>query len=355
MSSGFDRMKIRMNYHGDQTSADTWTRMRQDKLRSMLPALYSSYQAAIVQKYVASQGENQTSPYFRCLINHDKLKVDYQDKIISIPFEENSVQIDPVKDNKDYWPTEFKAGTTFKWIHGNKEEWVPDSYWIVYLQYSEETAYFRGEIRKADDEIVIITIDDDGNEKSVTYRGWTTGPNQTNILWNVKQGVIWNNLNYTKELYIAKDETTQAFFKRFDRVKINGQPWQVQAFNDNYGASSSDPNTGIIRVALKETYTNTDSQIKQREKENQSTNAAIVGSSVLSPYDTDIKYSILNSPAGAAWSVTSSGSAAIQDLVSYTIDSNNNLIITVVTSKAYKPGFDITYGSIKKHVTIKTL
>jgi hypothetical protein len=28
-----------------------------------------------------------SSPLFRCLINHDKLKVDYEDKIISIPFE----------------------------------------------------------------------------------------------------------------------------------------------------------------------------------------------------------------------------------------------------------------------------
>jgi hypothetical protein len=40
--------------------------------------------------------------------------------------------------------TQFYPGTVFKWLHGNKEEYVPDSYWIIYLQYSEETAYFRG-------------------------------------------------------------------------------------------------------------------------------------------------------------------------------------------------------------------
>ena len=80
MSSSYDRMKARVAFRGDASSADQWTRMRQDKLRSMKGALYYSYQAAIVQKYIASQGNNQTSPYFRCLINHDKLKVDYENK-----------------------------------------------------------------------------------------------------------------------------------------------------------------------------------------------------------------------------------------------------------------------------------
>jgi hypothetical protein len=150
--SSLDNLKKRLEYYGDGVSSDQWTRMRQDKLRSMKGALYYSYQAAIVQKYDVSEPKDaQTSPYFRCLINHDKLKVDYEDKIISIPFEENSVTIDPVKDNDDLLQTDFHNGTLFTWIHGNKEEWIPDTHWIVYMQYSEETAYFRGEIRKADE------------------------------------------------------------------------------------------------------------------------------------------------------------------------------------------------------------
>jgi len=73
------------------------------------------------------------------------------------------------------------------------------------MQYSEETAYFRAEIRKADEEIEIITIDEEGNESSVTYRGWMTGPNETTALWNTKKNVTWNDMNYTKLLYITKD------------------------------------------------------------------------------------------------------------------------------------------------------
>ena len=175
---------------------DQWTRMREDKLRGLRKALYYSYQAAICQPYNAGDEaivkaivaiitsiqdkvaltDNQIATlealeeqytelaligrkfghessqyvsalndviadkegsYFRCLINHDKLKVDYEDKIISIPYIENTVSIDPVKDNDDWVETNFHNGTVFKWIHGNKEEWVPDTYWIVYMQYSE--------------------------------------------------------------------------------------------------------------------------------------------------------------------------------------------------------------------------
>jgi len=97
----------------------------------------------------------------------------------------------------------------------------------------------------------------------VTYRGWMTGPNETTALWNTKKNVTWNDMNYTKLLYITKDEDTLAFFQRFDRIVINGKPWEVQAYNESYSVSKgAEADTGIIRVALKETYTGTDQFIK---------------------------------------------------------------------------------------------
>jgi hypothetical protein len=95
-----------------------------------------------------------------------------------------------------------------------------------------------------------------------------TGPNETTALWNVKKGVVWNDLNYTKLLYITKDEDTLAFFQRFDRVIINGKPWEVQAYNESYSNSKTGGiDTGIIRVALKEAYTSTDQMIKEKLEE----------------------------------------------------------------------------------------
>ena len=397
-----------------------WVRMRQDKLRALMRALHFSYQAAVVQKYDVSADsearlliafatkleklasltttekaalweqlakveesypelveydrespeyifalqeladeQSETSPYFRCLINHDKLKVDYEDKVISIPFEENTVTIDPVKDNKDIVETGFHNGTVFKWVHGNKEEWTPDTYWIVYMQYSEETAYFRGEIRKADQEIEIIVIDDDGNANTLVYRGWMTGPNETNTLWNTKHGISWNDLNYTKQLFITKDENTAVFFERFDRVIINGQPWEIQAYNENYGTNSSNPNTGIIRVALKETYTTTEEVLKERAAEEaaraEAGTPAIIGAEVLAPYDTAV-YSVENLGEGS-WTVEAveGSSKTINELVSYSVDSNNVLHLEIIIGKSFKTGFNIKYGDFVKHVTIKSL
>lgn len=386
---------------------DQWTRMREDKLRGLRKALYYSYQAAVCQPYNANNDaivkaivaiitsiqdnieltENQIitlialeeqypdlaaakaefgrtsneyvaalnnviadkqGSYFRCLINHDKLKVDYEDKIISIPYIENTVSIDPVRDNDDWVETNFHNGTVFKWIHGNKEEWVPDTYWIVYMQYSEETAYFRGEIRKADEEITIIVVNDDGTETEKTYRGWMTGPNEETLMWNVKKGIVWNDMNYTKKLYITKDEDTLAYFQRFDRVLINGKSWEVQAYNDNYSSSASNPDAGIIRVALKETYTSTDQQIKEMNAADQSTESMIVGPDVLAPYD-EVQFSVKDT-AAATWEVD----IADDNIISYSID-NDVLNIVVLTTKAYRKGFDIKYGDLKKHIVIKSL
>lgn len=386
---------------------DQWTRMREDKLRGLRKALYYSYQAAVCQPYNANNDamvkaivaiitsiqdnieltENQIitlialeeqypdlaaaeaefgrisneyvaalnnviadkeGNYFRCLINHDKLKVDYEDKIISIPYIENTVSIDPVKDNDDWVETNFHNGTVFKWIHGNKEEWVPDTYWIVYMQYSEETAYFRGEIRKADEEITIIVVNDDGTETEKTYRGWMTGPNEETLMWNVKKGIVWNDMNYTKKLYITKDEDTLAYFQRFDRVLINGKSWEVQAYNDNYSSSASNPDAGIIRVALKETYTSTDQQIREMNAADQSTDSMIVGPDVLAPYD-EVQFSVKGA-AAATWEVD----IADDNIISYSID-NDVLNIVVLTTKAYRKGFDIKYGDLKKHIVIKSL
>jgi len=121
--------------------------------------LYNSYQSAVI---VFDKDDREY--HFRCLINHDKLKVDYEDKILSIPFREVPVEYEgdketpldekmvdtgtpgifvdelgnPVLDDNDEVITQYrvKPGDTFKWVSGN-EGYMPDSYWIIFLQYSE--------------------------------------------------------------------------------------------------------------------------------------------------------------------------------------------------------------------------
>lgn len=419
--TGLNNMQKRLNVRG---GTDQWTRMREDKLRSLQKALLSSYQSAVVQKYDVKKdslannlvsiitllqdqqelsdsqraildqleqeytflSDDRTSleyindlqnivdslvtaePLFRCLINHDKLKVDYEDKIISIPFYEPAIgQVDPVQTN-------FHNGTVFKWVHGNKEEWTPDTYWIVYMQYSEETAYFRAQIRKADQEIEIITIDQEGNESSVTYRGWMTGPNETTALWNVKKNVTWNDLNYTKLLYITKDEDTLAFFQRFDRIIINGKPWEVQAYNESYSTSkTAGTDTGIIRVALKETYTSADQFVKETldaaaqakadktQYDATHTDARIDGPTIVKPYDVltftaknfEPKYDDQDREIKQYWTLYGTTLARI---IKQSIDGKT-ITVEVTTGTSNKNGFYVNYGDSQDtmlHVVIES-
>lgn len=408
---GLKNMQARLNVRG---GTDQWTRMREDKLWSLKKALSSSYQSAIVQKYDVKKNSLANSiitiitllqdrqelsdaqkallddleeeysfisddresanyindlenivdslvnaePMFRCLINHDKLKVDYEDKIISIPFSEPCIggSQDPIE-------TDFHNGTVFKWVHGNREEWTPDTYWIVYMQYSEETAYFRAEIRKADEQIEIIVIDSEGNENAVTYRGWITGPNETTALWNVKKNVTWNDMNYTKLLYITKDEDTLAFFQRFDRILINGKPWEVQAYNESYGVNGTLSDQGIIRVALKETYVSTDQFIResldaaaaaeeeQAQYDAEHTDARIDGPETVYPFSV-ITYTAKNFDLkDVEWTLSNPALAKIINV------SNDGLTATVQVQvgTSNKEGFDINYGDNTKHVVIGSL
>lgn len=331
-SVGLNHMQTRLNAVG---GPNQWNRMRQDKLRGLKKALLYSYQSAVVSIYHPAQQVTQDNQ-FRCLINHDKLKVDYEDKIISIPFQEPPLGSNiPVE-------TGFKNGTVFKWIHGNKEEWTPDTYWIVYMQYSEETAYFRAEIRKADSEIEIITVN--GIYK---YRGWITGPNETDILWNQKSGIVWNDLNYTKMLYITKDDNTEAFFKRFDRVVIDGMPWQVQALNFNWGGSSNNVDTGIIRVALKEAYTTTDETIAAIEKQKEES-TEISGAQSVYPFDEMI-YSVNYAVPGAEWGVSDTSLARVKG-----VSAQGTYATIEILDQTGGHEFDITYGDRIFHVKIKS-
>lgn len=354
----------KVNVRGKELTgyADPLIRLREDKLRSMKRALHDSYQAAVIRF-----DKDDRQFHFRCLINHDKLKVDYQDKILSIPFREVPVEYEGDPDIKDKFvdtgtPGEFydsngnlvedengnttvyrvRPGDTFEWISGN-DGYMPNSYWIIYLQYSEETAYFRGQIRKADDEIEVIPIEEDGSEGDpIIYHGWTVGPNEQDAIWNVKKGVVWNDLYYSKLLYITKDETTTQFFNRFERVVINGQTWQVYGFNDNYGTSSKNSTGGLIRVALKQTYTSTNEMIEKMNDTDQEMEFEIVGPSVVQSYDV-VKYHVPNGIY--EWELPAAAPITVLDQSETTLKLRIKEVAKPVT-------FDLKYGNQELTITV---
>ena len=218
-----ENLSTRINYYGTNTKS----RMETDKLRSLKAALKNSYQR---QTAVLQDGRE-----FFCLINPDKLKNDYDDKIISIPFEDICLNAPRVgKTSQGIVPIGMKAGDTFVWKEDN-------SHWIVSLQRKQETAYFKAAIRQCDYEIEL----DSRNKYWVYFKG----PTQQGIEWKNKNNIVWNGLNYTAMITVTKNEETDKFFHRFAKIKVCGLPWEVAAID-------SLSTEGIIDVYLNEDFTN---------------------------------------------------------------------------------------------------
>lgn len=267
-----DIMKERINYNGGKEQE---SRMNVDKLRTLKKALLYSYQAATAR---LTDGRE-----FRCLINPDKLKTNYDEKIISIPFFD--IQLNPeLKESKKFQKTSkgeeeigMKPGDVFTWKETNTD-------WLVYLRRYEETAYFRAEIRKCDYEIEV-------NDKK--YKIYIGGPDASAIIWNKVKKTEWNDLNYSITMYVTKDKNTEAFFHRFAKIDINEKPWEVQAVD----SMSQD---GIIIVALKETYENSIEDAVEKEKVDtyiDLTQPYIKGPGTVYPYDV-VTYYIKNAEGG---------------------------------------------------------
>lgn len=262
--SGLEDMNIRLEYSGGNAQIN---RMNKDKLKSLKKALLYSYQSATA---ILADGRE-----FRCLINPDHLKTSYDDKIISIPFEDiclNDENKTLKKTSNGIQKIEMKAGDVFTWKENNSD-------WLVYLQNLEETAYFRAEIRRCR---YTVLVDD------VEYKCYAARAGVNEIDWHQEQEILWTEPDYTLQMYITKDEKTEAFFHRYSIIKVNNKPWEVQAVD----SISTD---GIIILYLKEWYQNSIAEAKEKEDIENKINASqnlkeeqIIGPTALFPYDTAV-------------------------------------------------------------------
>ena len=324
--SGLDNLNKRLNYRGNNQQ----NRMISGKLASLKRALLYSYQAATA---ILEDGRE-----FRCLINPDKLKTNYDDKIISIPFEDICLNSDKIgKTSEGIQPIGIKTGDVFTWKENNTK-------WLVYLQRLEEKAYFRAEIRRCDHSIEL-------NGKN--YWFFIRRRGQEDSLWHTSKGVSWNDLNYSLEMYITKDEFTQGYFKRFQIFEFDGNPWEVQDI-DIYSTD------GFIVVLMKEYYKNTIAEQIQEEKNNlknleednnkEEGQPYIKGPSTVYPYD-EIIYKIMNIRDGF-WSINND-KAIIKKLI-----SDNEVLVAITTGRS--GSFKLMYTGnqqeqIELNVTIDSL
>ena len=215
--SGLDNQIARLRAGGGTLQQQ---RMIRDKRKTLDRAVWFSYQGAKIQR-------DDQMHFCRALINPNKLKQDYDDKIVSVGYEFN-----------------FKPGDVFQWLGTN-------TYWLIYLQDLEELAYFRGNIRKCCYE---IEWDADGERKH-TY-ATTRGPVETKIDYIQKHGISVDNPNLSLNILMPKNEDTLAQFRRYSKFYLKGAEGEDARICWRVEATDSISTPGILEVVAVEYYAN---------------------------------------------------------------------------------------------------
>lgn len=313
---GVNDKAIRLNQHSNGTGYSQQQRMIVDKLRSLRKAVYYSYQGADVRLL----SEEETNPV-RVLINPNRLKQDYDDKVISVEYDFG-----------------FKCGSIFEWCNTN-------SHWLIYLQDLTELAYFRGDIRRCNYQ---ISWEDANGNIQTTYAA-IRGPVETRIESIVKNDISIDLPNYTLNILMPANEHTLAYFKRYNKFYLKGNEtcWRIEAAD-----SISTP--GIIEFTAVEYYSNKDAD----DIEN-----GIVDANVFEPADPNpvdepiigetfikpkVKYSYsIDGDIDGLWSIKSSYP------VKWNVSSDN--IMTLEWQKPHSGQFIIGYGSEEKTIIVESL
>lgn len=317
-------------------------RMIKDKRRSLDRATLYSYQAALIKKQYydftpAMEGEKEANPV-RALINPDKVKQDYDEKILSTGYENN-----------------IRVGDVFEWCNTG-------TYWLVYLQDLTELAYFRANIRRCTYEIQ--WEDENGHQR--TYIA-LRGPVETKIDFIQKHSISIDNPNYTLNILMPKTTATLKKFKRYSKFYLQGLVdgedntcWRVEAID-----SFSSP--GILEVNATEYFANETEDdlekglvgalITKPIDPNKGQPQEIVGEVFIKPKKEYI-YSIDNSLYGS-WYVSNSKFPII--LTPFVGEDGRNCV-KVKWNSSYSGQFDLWFGDengplldYKKTIVVQSL
>lgn len=316
--SGIKNQEIILNHQGGSLQQD---RMIADKLRTLDRAVWHSYQGADVIKINSTSNES-----VRALINPNKLKQDYDDKIISIRYDHN-----------------FNTGDVFEWIGTN-------TFWLIYLQDLTELAYFRGDIRKCSHEIA--WQDEDGLHK--TYAA-IRGPVETKINYIQKHGVSVDTPNYSLNILMPKTDSAVKYFQRYQKFYLQNDDiynicWRVEAAD-----WLSTP--GVLEITAVEYYRNeTEDDIENGivkglitepiNPNSKNVEETIIGESFIKP--KKIYEFTYNGNLEGQWKVDKD--APVQ------IVSSSGKTVQIRWLNTYSGQFDLYYGEVfKKTIVVESL
>lgn len=293
-------------------------RMIRDKRRTLHRVLLYSYQSGWIRK-----DGDKTANYVRALINPDKIKFDYDEKILSVDFHAG-----------------FAPGDTFEWPRGSK------THWIIYSQELTELAYFRGNVRRCQE--LVVTDPETGEKLSI----WCAirGPVETKINTIQKNVTVFDTPNQTLNIHMPNNAVNQRLFQRYFKFSFAGLTWEVQAAD-----FISTP--GIIEFTAMESYKcDSDEEIYQIVDPNPvppEGTPAILGNSFIKPLQ-EVLYTITGDIDKQEWTIElDSDNKEVDDVLQYHTDENGDLVLKWTT--VLSGNFVIHYGDLSFVVAVESL
>lgn len=191
MSDNLDRMRARLDYLGGEEDKNRLINGKQYTLENALKRAHNSHLITIDGKEL------------RVLINANKLKQYYDERIIAAP-----------------WGAELKTGDVIYWTENQ-------TYWLIYLQDLGEEAYFRAYMRKCKAELITET-----SKGTVSVRAAIVGPELKKIAGEEKVNDIYVEYpNLTIQVMVPKNDQNKEIFKRYSKFKYDDITWKIQSVN----------------------------------------------------------------------------------------------------------------------------
>lgn len=292
-------------------------RMIHDKYKSFEKALLYSYQAGLVR------ADRMGAKWVPALINPDKVKFDYDEKIISIDFAH-----------------QFNCGTTF--------EWPKDSgiHWIILKQELTELAYFRGNIRRCQ----LIETRDPVTKELVIVWGAIRGPVETTIQHAITHTTVADQPNLSLNIYVTNNEQNMRVFDRYQKFQFGGKWWEVAAPD-----TISTP--GIINFEAQETFDCKNEEplfpVYDRNPSVPEDTPQILGDAFIKPF-VEYEYIVQGVTEKQPWRIDwhSQRGKEPKDVIQYKIDGNK---IKIKWTMAISSEFILKYGDLQKIIVVESL
>ena len=288
-------------------------RMVEGKQKSFHRALLYSYQTAWIKK-------DSAEDYVRALINPDKVKFDYDEKILSVDFKHG-----------------FEPGDSFEWKNTG-------THWLVLRQELCELAYFRSNISRCQQ---LEVTDPETGEKDTVWMA-IRGPFETKFNSIQKAGIVADVPNLSLVFYIKNTERNIKLFDRYSRFAFAGKYWEVQAPD-----IISTP--GIIEVTAEEDFEchHNELIVEKVDPNKEITDGSpyIEGDTFVRPLITTVFK--INGTSYGEWSVELPNSSKdIEDMLEWTVQ-DNELHITWIAM--ISGSYIINYGDLSKTIIVESL